>query len=106
MAYLVELTVRAERDLYYLAEQIKAEDSVAAAHWLNGLELAIYTLEQLPRRCPSAPAYRKAKRPLRHFLYGRKPDVYRVIYEIDERRRVVSVLTIRHGAMDEAGAGP
>jgi toxin ParE1/3/4 len=104
MAYLVELTARAGRDLNYLSGQINARDSVAAAQWLDGLELAIYTLEQFPRRCPSAPESRRVKRPLRHLLYGRKPDVYRVIYEIDERRRIVSVLTIRHGAMDEAPA--
>jgi mRNA-degrading endonuclease RelE of RelBE toxin-antitoxin system len=47
---------------------------------------------------------KKARRPLRNLLYGAKPHVYRVIYEIDEPRRVVRVLTIRHGAMDEAGA--
>ncbi len=34
-------------------------------------------------------------------LYGAKPHVYRVLYEVDEPHKVVSVLTIRHGAMDE-----
>lgn len=38
------------------------------------------------------------KRPLRHLLYGKKPHVYRVLYEIDEPQRTVWVLTIRHGA--------
>jgi toxin ParE1/3/4 len=42
---------------------------------------------------------------LRHLLYGKKPNVYRVILEIDEARKVVRVLTIRHGAMDEARPG-
>ena len=42
------------------------------------------------------------KRILRHLLYGNKPHVYRAIYEIDERNKVVYVLTIRQGAMDEA----
>ena len=98
MAYLVEFTVRAERDLDTLLKQINAVDSVGAAHWFNGLEEAIYTLERLPRRCPVAPESKRAKRPLRHLLYGKKPDVYRVIYEIDERRQIVTVLTIHHGA--------
>jgi mRNA-degrading endonuclease RelE of RelBE toxin-antitoxin system len=31
-------------------------------------------------------------------LYGRKPNVYRIIYAIDERNSVVAVLHIRHGA--------
>jgi hypothetical protein len=35
-------------------------------------------------------------------LHGRKPHVYRVIYETDESRKKVRVLTIRHGVMEEA----
>lgn len=83
MAYLVELTLRAERDLDYLYQRIAAADAAAAASWFNGLEQAIYTLERFPRRCPVAPESKKAKHPLRHLLYGTKPDVYRIIYEID-----------------------
>ena len=102
MAYLVELTRRAERDLDYLYQRISADDSTAAARWFNGLERAIYTLERFPRRCPAAPESKKAKRRLRHLLYGAKRDVYRVIYEIDEPHKIVRVLTIRHTAMDQA----
>ena len=105
MAYLVELTLRAERDLDYLYQRISADDSAAAARWFNGLEAAIYTLEQLPRRCPVAPESRKAKRRLRQLLYGAKSDVYRVIYEIDESSKFVHILTIRHAAMDKFISG-
>ena len=42
------------------------------------------------------------KRKLWHLLYGKKPHVYRVIYEIDEHRRTVWVLTIRHAARQQA----
>ena len=101
MAYHVEVTVRAARDLDYLYQQIHATESLAAARWYNGLEEAIYTLERFPRRCPLAPEAKKIKRPVRHLLYGRKPNVYRVLYDIDGPRKAVRVLTIRHGAMDE-----
>ena len=37
---------------------------------------------------------------LRHLLYGRKPNVYRVIYEINKQDQVVTVLHIRHGRRD------
>ena len=83
MAYLVELTRRAERDLEYLYQRISADDSAAAAGWLNGLEEAIYALERFPRRCPIAPESKKAKRSLRQVLYRSKRDVCRVIYEIE-----------------------
>jgi mRNA-degrading endonuclease RelE of RelBE toxin-antitoxin system len=35
---------------------------------------------------------------LRHLLYGRRRNVYRIIYAIDERESVVHVLHVRHGA--------
>jgi toxin ParE1/3/4 len=99
MAYLVELTRRAERDLTYLFERISASNSAGAASWFNGLEKAIYTLERFPRRCPMAPEAKRTRRVLRHLLYGSKRNVYRVIFEIDDPRKIVRVITIRHGAM-------
>jgi toxin ParE1/3/4 len=102
MPYRVELTARARRDLNALYTQINAAESPTAAQWFNGFEDAVYALEQLPRRCPTAPEGRRAKRPLRRLLYGNKPHVYRAIYEIDEPGKIVYVLTIRHGARDEA----
>jgi len=100
MAYAVELTRRAERDLDDLYEFLSAEHSAVARRWFNGLENAIFTLERFPRRCPRAPEARSARRHLRHLLYGTKPNIYRVLYEIDETRKLVRVLTIRHGARD------
>src|SRR3954454_20324974 len=67
---------------------------------LEELEKSIRTLEASPRRCPIAPESKRAKRAVRHLLYGKRPNVYRVIYEIDERQKVVRVLTVRHGAME------
>ena len=102
MAYRVDLTARARRDLDYLYEWVHADESAAAARWYNSLEKAVNGIEQLPRRCPAAPESRRTGRPLRDLLYGAKPHVYRVIYEIDEAQKAVRVLTIRHGSMEEA----
>jgi len=33
-------------------------------------------------------------------LYGAKPHVYRVIYQIVEKQKEVEILHVRHGAMD------
>ena len=98
MTYRVELAERAVRDLELLYVEKNVADSQAAARWYNGLESAVYALESYPHRCAVAPEARKIKRKLRHSLYGKKPHVYRIIYEIDEVRRTVWVLTIRHGA--------
>jgi len=94
MAYLVNLTVRAERDLAALYDEIDAQNSKAAFKWYAGLKEAILSLEEMPYRCPATPE----KSQLRHLLYGRKPHVYRVIFRILEKRKQVDVLHIRHGA--------
>lgn len=98
MAYRVEFAARAARDLEILYVEKNAAESHSAACWYNGLEKAVYTLEMHPNRCPIAPESRRIKRRLRHLLYGAKPHVYRVVYEVDELHQTVWVLTIRHGA--------
>ncbi len=98
MAYRVEFAARAARDLEILYVEKNAAESQAASRWYKELEEAVYALVNRPQRCPVAPEARKMERKLRHLLYGKKPHVYRVIYEVDEQRQIVWVLTIRHGA--------
>jgi toxin ParE1/3/4 len=93
MAYLVNLTARAERDLVALYLRINAEDSAVALKWYRGFKEAILSLEQQPGRCPVTPESDK----FRHLLYGRKPHVYRAIYRVLEKQKKVEVLHIRHG---------
>ena len=94
MAYLVNLTDRAERDLVHLYVEINAEHSGAALKWYRGLKEAILSLEEQPNRCPVTPENDK----LRHLLYGNKPHIYRAIYRVIEKEKRVEVLHIRHGA--------
>ncbi|PYT79362.1 MAG: hypothetical protein DMG41_38770 [Acidobacteria bacterium] len=54
----------------------------------------IYSLERFPERCAVIPESKK----LRHLLFGKKPNTYRIIYAVDKRKHLVSVLHIRHGA--------
>jgi mRNA-degrading endonuclease RelE of RelBE toxin-antitoxin system len=98
MAYRVEFAARAARDLESLYEEKNATESQVAARWYNGLEEAVYALAEYPNRCPVVPEARRLKRKIRHMLYGNKPHVYRLIYDIDERKKTVWILTIRHGA--------
>jgi mRNA-degrading endonuclease RelE of RelBE toxin-antitoxin system len=98
MIYLVEFAARAVRDLEILYVEKNAAESHSAARRYNESERAVYGLASYPHRSPLAPEARRMKRELRNLLYGKKPHAYRVIYEIDEGRQAVSVLTIRHGA--------
>jgi toxin ParE1/3/4 len=99
MTYLVEFTARAELDFKRLYFDKNAMESPTAARWFNGLESAIGELATLPHRCPLAPEAAEANLQLRQLLYGKKPHIYRVLYEVDEARRTVWLITVRHGAM-------
>ncbi len=95
MAYLVNITVRAERDLALLYEEIEAESSSAARKWYQGLKRAILGLEDQPYIWLAT----REARHLRHILYGRRPhSIYRVIYRVHEKQKTVVVLHIRHGS--------
>ena len=94
MAYLVNITSRAQRDVAHLYGEINAEHSDTALKWYRGLKEAILSLEENPNRCPVTPE----KKDLRHLLYGHKPHVYRVIFRVLEKQKQVDVLHIRHGA--------
>ena len=99
MAYLVNLTTRAERDLARLYEEINAEYSDAAHKWYQGLKKAILSLEERPNRCPVA----RENAEFRHLLYGHKPHIYRVLYRVLERQKRVEVL---HGRYHCRGKWP
>jgi plasmid stabilization system protein ParE len=94
MAYVVDLTARAERDLARVYAYIGAEHSEAALEWYRGIKAAILSLEQRPNRCPVAPENER----LRHLLYGNKPHIYRGIYRVLDKEKRGEVLHIRHGA--------
>ena len=94
MTYLVNITARAERDLAELYRAIHAEHSAVALRWYRGSKDSILRLEVQPNRCP---VFRK-KQKIRNLLYGKKPQVHRVIYRVAEKRKQVDVLHIRHGA--------
>jgi plasmid stabilization system protein ParE len=58
------------------------------------LERALFTLEENPTRSPVTPENPQC----RHLLYGKKPNVYRVIYRVLEQGKDVEILHIRHDA--------
>jgi len=96
MTYRVELTERAIRDLRGIFQVIDAENTAQAASWFNGLETSVLSLEEHPARGAAV----AESGSLHQLLYGRRRNLYRIIYAIDDANRIVSVLHIRHGARD------
>jgi hypothetical protein len=59
---------------------VEADTSESAAARFNGLSEAVYSLERSPERGPATPENKK----LRHLIFGRKPNTYRIIYRVEK----------------------
>ena len=92
MAYRVDLTERAARNLRRICLTINAEDGAQASAWFNGRQCQASTNAR-----PEAHPFLKAAT---FATCGRKGHRHRIIYAIVESNRVVTVLHIRRGARD------
>ncbi len=105
MAYRVELAKSAEVQLEELYLWVVERAPSQGAAWFNGLEHAILSLDQHPRRCRIAPESFDRDQPIRVLNYGRSPHVYRVFFTVDETAKVVRVVHIRRGARQGPAPG-
>lgn len=105
MAYRVEAAKSAETQLEALYLRVSERAPRQGAAWFNGLEQAILSLDQHPKRCGIAPESFDPDHPVRVLYYGRAPHVYRVFFAIDEAARIVRVLHVRYGARQRATPG-
>jgi|SRR5688572_15074936 toxin ParE1/3/4 len=97
MAYRVEIARNAEAALEELYLWVVARAPQQGAKWFNGLERAVLSLDQYPKRCPVAPESIDRDHPVRVLTYGRKPHVYRIFFTVDDDARLVRVVHIRRG---------
>jgi toxin ParE1/3/4 len=102
MGCLIKILPRAERDLAALYNQLQTVDSRTAQRWYSGLKAAILSLETDPTRCPVISEDNR----LRHLLYGRKPNVYRIVFRIPQSKQIVEIMLVRHGKRDAIGTVP
>jgi plasmid stabilization system protein ParE len=103
MAYKISLTALAEADAYSAFERLREVSPVRAEKWLWDLFAAIQTLEEMPTRCPLIDETEELGYVIRHLLYGKRPSIYRIIFDIQEKSEEgprVRVLRIWHGSRD------
>jgi plasmid stabilization system protein ParE len=93
MAYRINFTRRARRDYLALYESINAAESVPAQLWFNRLDETIALLAVTPRMG----FVTHEDQTVRQVIYGNKPHVYRILYDIDDADRRVDILSIWHG---------
>jgi plasmid stabilization system protein ParE len=96
MAYRVETSLSALNDADEAYQWLHRQSPQAAVRWLNGLEETIQTLSNNPQRCSLAPESDEMKEEIRQLLYGKRRNVYRILFRI--RGDLVTVLYIRHAA--------
>ena len=89
MAYRVELGPRA-------LEDVKKISALSGSAWFEEFERAIFSLRQMPERCPVAFGLSSKKREIRHLLCGWGHHVYSAYFSIADD--LVKVLYVRHVA--------
>jgi plasmid stabilization system protein ParE len=103
MNFEVQLSARAEVDIDEVTEWFVSQNaSDASDRWLAGLYLSMSELDVEPARHPVADEFLESGRGIRELHYGKRPNVYRIFFEV--QGRVVSVLRIRHSARDVLSA--
>lgn len=98
MSYRVEIARNAEAELEELYLWVVARAPQQGAKWFNGLERAVLSLDEQPKRFPVAAESIDPDQPVRVLSYGRKPHVYRVFFIVDDTARLVRVVHVRRGA--------
>jgi len=100
MAYRVSLSAPAETDAYAAFERIREAAPMHAEKWLTRLFEAIFSLDELPARCPVIAEAKELVYPARHLLHGKGKGLYRIIFHIREEEQHVRVLRIWHASRD------
>lgn len=95
MKYELQFQPPARRDLQAAYHWAAKREPVQAARWFNRFVDALETLRVNPERCPLADEHRKVNIAIREFLFGKRPNVFRVIFTIDADQ--VRILRIRRG---------
>lgn len=98
MAYHVELSDRAQRDIVAAYDYIAADAPQAAIDFRYGLQAQINFLNIFPERCGLAPEDQYRDETIRQTFY----KSYRILFII--RGETVHVVHIRHGARREMTA--
>ena len=82
MQYEIVVHRSARRDVLQVYKRAAHNAPVAAEKWLARLQRKILTLQNNPQRCSFATEDHKVAVPLFELLFGRAPNVFRVIFTI------------------------
>ncbi|MGE3780310.1 MAG: type II toxin-antitoxin system RelE/ParE family toxin [Pirellulaceae bacterium] len=95
MNYEVRVHRLARLDLVETYQWAHRRAPKTAESWLGRFREAIRSLETAPERCPLAIENTKVTLEIRELRFGKRPNVFRIIFVVDGR--TVRVLRIRRG---------
>jgi len=94
--YEVVLHSQARADLDDAFQNAARHAPDTACRWVDRFQQALNTLSRNPQRCPLAPESRFVDEDSHEFHFGRRPNVFRVFFWIDEP--YVRILRIRRAS--------
>ena len=103
MAFQVDITEPALADAEDYVRFIRevGKQPEAAERWFRGLVRAIYSLEELPERCPVIPEREDFSFEIRHLIYFS----HRIIFRVERDRNRVVVFRVYHGSRQVLAEG-
>jgi Plasmid stabilisation system protein. len=100
MIYEVVIQPRALRDLDESQQWAAKHAPFTARRWYNRFIDRLHSLRRNPQHFGLAEESRKAKREIRQLLFGKRPNVYRALFVIDNTQvRVIRVLRAQRRAL-------
>ena len=96
MAFQVDITEPAlvdAEDYVRFIRDVKNEPE-AAERWFRGLVHAIYSLEDLPERCPLIPEKEEFSSEIRHLVYLS----HRIVFRVEREKNRVVIYRVYHGS--------
>lgn len=91
MKYQVDITRQAELEIEQIYLRAHRAAPMTAARWYQRLEQAIYSLEDMPDRCPLAPEGVQYTLPIRQLIFGKRSGALRILFIIES-----STVTVLH----------
>ena len=99
MAFKVTLALPAAEDIAQSVEFLNAHSSSAARQWLDEIQNAVESLQEMPLRAPKIPESRSFNLDYRHLIH----KAHRIIFRVDEATNTVFVVRVYHSSRAPLG---
>ena len=102
MQYEIVVHRLARADVLQVYTRAARNAPVTAEKWLARFQRKILTLQSNPQRCSFATEASKVAMPLYEVLFGRTPNVFRVIFTVDGHKvRLLRFLRAQHRPLSQ-----